>query len=259
MHCTGAYWQLLSKEVRSSKLVLLLSVSAIIALDVFLATRTAKWQEELVAGLAWMPLALLHFYALFSGTMSFSQEWRGNHMHLVLSLPVRGWQILSAKTLSTFCETVAITLVTMGGASLLGLGPVATLLRNTGVAPNAVPAGLAYKLVILATALLWFSVVAVIIAVQFSYIAGRMFQRSGGLVMVWTFLLSLWGLFRLMSVVTPALRWLPDLPFQVWSNVNGLISLRTVHLDSAPFMVAALWMLALFAAGSWLLERHVEV
>ncbi|MCR4401467.1 MAG: hypothetical protein NUW12_01605 [Firmicutes bacterium] len=255
----SAYWQLLSKEVRSSKLAMLLSVSVIVAWDIFLATRLAKWQEALVAGFAWMPLGIMYLYALFSGTASFSQEWHGNHMHLMLSLPVRGWQIFSAKALSTLCEAVVITIVTMGGASLLGFGPTVALFRSGGGVPSAVPASLVYRLVALGIVLLWLSVIAVVIMAQFSYVAGRMFQRFGGLVMVWTLLLSFWGLLRFMSIVTPAFRWLPDLPFQVWNNVNGFVRLVTVHLDSAPLAAAALWILILFWVGSWLLERHVEV
>lgn len=255
----GAYWQLFSKEIRSSKLILLLSIAAIIAWDIFLASRLGRWSEELVAVLAWMPMGLLQFYALFSGITSFSQEWRGNHMHLMLSLPVRGWQIFSAKVLSTMCEIVLITIVTMAGASLLGFGPINLAFRESGGLPSAVPGSLVYRLAILAVILLWLSMTAITVMGQFSYISSRMFERFGGLVTVWVLLLSFWGLARFMTIVTPMLRWLPDIPFRIWNSVDGRIMTATAWLDSAPLVAAALWVAILFAIGSWLLERHVEL
>lgn len=255
----GAYWQLFRKEIRSSKLILLLSIAAIVAWDIFLASRLGRWPEELVAVLAWMPMGLLQFYALFSGITSFSQEWRGNHMHLMLSLPVRGWQIFSAKVLSTMCEIVLITIVTMAGASLLGFGPINLAFREGAGIPSTVPASLIYWLVVLAVTLLWLSLIAVTVMGQFSYISSRMFDRFGGFVTAWVLLLSFWGLARFMSFATPALKWLPDIPVGVWNYINSRIMLTTLWLDSAPLAAAALWVVILFGIGSWLLERHVEL
>lgn len=255
----GAYWQLFSKEIRSSKLILLLSIAAIVAWDIFLASTLGRWREELVPALAWMPIGLLYFYALFSGITSFSREWRGNHMYLMLSLPLRGWEIFGAKVLSTMCEIVLITIVTAAGASLLGFGPTDLVFRESGGISSAVPASLVYRLLFQAVILLWLSMIAVTVIGQFSYISSRMFERFNGLVTAWVLLLSSWGLARFMSIVTPMLRWLPDIPFGGWNDINGHIIFATAWLDSAPLVAAALWVVILFGIGSWLLERYVEI
>jgi hypothetical protein len=94
---------------------------------------------------------------------------------------------------------------------------------------------------------------------QFSYIVGRMFERFGGLISVWTFVLSLWLLLQFTWRTMNRFDWVPDMFFRVLSRIEDYQYIQTAKVSTAPIVAGLVGVVVLFSLGSWILEKHVEL
>lgn len=247
------YWMLFKKEVMQALPMFGLFVLGIVAWQVFLFTRFGTWPPDMVVVLAVLPAGAIPFWLLWRSYSSLRQEWTGNHMYLLLSLPTPGWYITSVKAIVVTLEVVAYGLVTMGGFTVLS---VASGLLPDNFWQLVRPTGSVVLLTIL-----WLigSPLAWAIVVQFSYIAGRLASRAGGFISVLTFCLSGWFIARVSALLEPLLRWLPEVAIRGQSSHDGGLVQTMVSIHPAPAVGVAISVLILFFLGSSFLERDVEL
>ncbi|NLU43158.1 MAG: hypothetical protein GXX08_13275 [Firmicutes bacterium] len=247
--------KLFRKELESQKVLVFFIAAAVVVWDVFLWTKSARWQPELILTLTFLPIMLIVFWSFLATVLRLRQEWEGNHLHLILGLPVRGWYVTGSKAFATLVEIAALTILVAVCTAIVSRTEF-FLQLNVGAAYSA--ADLAHMVLQVLIAF-WLSLSIVITLVQFACISGRMYERFSGLISVWVLVLSVWVGVRFGALFEPALRWLPDFKLKSVRMINDYVSFETVMVSSAPLASALLWALILFVAGSWLLERQVEI
>lgn len=250
----GAFWRLVQKEIRQAAPMAAIVAGVVIAWHLFLSTRFGKWPSEGIIGLSALPLGFIPLWILWRSFATMRQEWTGNHMYLLLSLPVPGWYLASAKVIIVVVEAAFYTVVVGSGMLILTLssGLLDGILAEAIVRPTWGPV-----LVMVAISVL--SPLSWIVVTQFSYVAGRLTSKLSGLVSVIVFVLSGWFIVRMGTVLTPLLGWVPDLRLSADVLVDGVVVKNGWQLDVTPAIGAALAIAGLFWLGGYLLERDVEL
>lgn len=248
----GAFWRLLKKEIRQGAPAAVVIAAVVVAWHMFLYTRIGRWPVELVFGLGVLPIGFVPLWLLWRGFAVMRQEWIGNHMHLLLALPVPGWAVAASKAVVVMLEAAWFALIIGVGGAVLGfkveLIPAGVLDLRGSWGPYAVAVAGS-----LLTPFLW------IVMTQLAYVAGRLTARLSWLVSALVFVLSGWFVLRLGTVLTPLLRWVPALPLTADVIVNGVVVKTGLALDWTPAVGTILGMGGLFWAVSTLLERDVEL
>lgn len=250
------FGKLLKKDLESYKVFMAIFVLGIIAWDIFLWTRIGKWRPDMIVGLTFLPLLLIAFWALLSPFLKLRQEWDGNHVHLILVLPVPGFYITGAKALATLIEAIILSLIATAGiwyVGILALNPSVSWVVRQMTTADVV--GFAFQ----ALLMFWLALCAAIVVVQFAYLSGRLYEKFSGLIAIWTLFLSTWVVEQLGALAEPAFRWLPDFGFKTWQTINDQLITSVVPVSSAPIASVLLGVLILFAAGSWMLDRQIEI
>lgn len=255
---------LLRKELSQAIPTSLLFLGAMLAWYVFLVSRSGVWPLEQLFVLSFLPLGFVPMWMLWRTYYSFRQEWTGDHMYLLLSLPVPGWYITSAKLIAAFLESAAYAALMGGGVWYIlraaGLDVVGQTFGN--MADMHLPAewwSIVAGLIIRAVIAMVVGLGALAVITQFAYLAGRLVSRFQGVLSVWVFLLTCWATFRVGALLGPWLNWLP--PFKV-SGIEmsaAEVLFPTVYLSSGPIVAALAVPLLAFLVGSWLLERDIEL
>lgn len=248
------YLYLLRKEARQATgtaLVFTLVLGAILA---YLVSRARVWPMELVFALIISLSGFIPFWALWRTYYSLRQEWTGDHMYLLLSLPVPGWYITSTKLLIAALEALVYTLLVVGAAFLvLALGDGIFLPRDVLREP-------AFYAAVLRIGTLFGLVLAMgMVVIQFSYLCGRLVSRFRGLMSLLMAFVSLWLLVRGGTWLEPLLRWVPDWPLYNINIVDGAVEVTTNYIGLAPLLGSAVTAFVLFITGSLLLERDLEL
>lgn len=92
------YWRLLQKEAIQALPTVLVFTVVLVAWYAFLYTRTGRWSGIItILPLAMLPWGFIGPWTLWRCVATLRQEWPGNHMHLLLALPVPGWYVTSVK------------------------------------------------------------------------------------------------------------------------------------------------------------------
>lgn len=250
----SAYLQLLGKELQQAASTALVFIILIVAWFAFLATRIGIWPNLLPFGLGIATLGFVPFWALWRTFYSFRQEWTGDHMYLLLSLPVPGWYMTSTKLIVAMIELFVYSGIILGGSLLLftadGMGgfPI-ELLRQEALLSTSYRAALVQTL----------GLVVVMIVIQFSYLFSRLVSRRRGLMMMLVGLVSFWLVFRVGGLLAPLLDWIPPVPLHGIQVDAGGIYTHTVYLGVAPILGSFIAALLLFVIGSNVLERDIEL
>lgn len=247
------YWRLLQKEVSQALPMFLVVTAGIIAWHGYLFTRIGKWPVEGVVSLAFMPMGAIPLWLLWRSFSTLRQEWTGNHMYLLLALPIPGWYIASVKALVVVVEATVYGLVTGGGALLLA--SATGLLERMPIEFIQMQWGP----MVLGTVASFMWPFTMVIVIQFSYIAGRLASRWSGFISAVTFVLSMWFIVRMGSLLATLLRWLPEVPVPAQGIVDGIPIQTAVYLKPGPAIGMLVAVLALFLFGSSFLERDVEL
>lgn len=245
------YWMLLKKEVAQALPMFIIFVVGIVAWQGFLWTRIAKgWHVDLIVGLSMAPTGAIPLWLLWRSFSTLRQEWTGNHMYLLLALPIPGWYIASVKAFVVMLEAAAYVLIT-GVGSLL-------LMVATGSIPiefTEIPWGS-----LAATVLISFLAPLVgVIVIQFSYIAGRLASRWSGVISAITFVLSMWFIVRVGTLLAPWLHWLPEIPIRGHAIVDGIPMQTALYVNMGPVVGMLVAVSVLFWLGSSFIERDVEL
>lgn len=250
----SAYLQLLGKELQQAVSTALVFIILIVAWFAFLTTRVGVWPNLVPFGLGMATLGFVPFWALWRTFYSFRQEWTGDHMYLLLSLPVPGWYMTSTKLLVAMVELFVYSGIILGGSLLLltadGLGgfPI-ELLRQEALLSTSLKAAFVQTL----------GLVVMMIVIQFSYLFSRLVSRRRGLMMMLVGLISFWFVFRVGGWIAPLFHWIPPVPLQNIEITGGLLTTRTLYLGVAPVIGSFVAALLLFVIGSNVLERDIEL
>lgn len=248
----GAFWRLLQKELRQAAPTVGVITAAVVAWHVFLYTRIGRWPEEVLIGLAALPFGFVPLWLLWRSFATMRQEWSGNHMHLLLSLPIPGWYIAATKLLTVIAETVLFSVVIVTGTGWIAFAAGAIEQASFG------DVRLMWGQVAAVAAILSLPMLAWVIITQFAYVAGRLATRLSGLVSFAVFVMG-WFVIRMGKLLTPLFRWVPDVPLSAETIVNGVVTRAGVTFDWTPAIGAVFAMGALFWATGSFLERDVEL
>ena len=115
----SAYLQLLGKELQQAVSTALVFIILIVAWFAFWRPESGFGPNLLPFGLGIATLGFVPFWALWRTFYSFRQEWTGDHMYLLLSLPVPGWYMTSTKLIVAMIELFVYSGIILGGSLLL--------------------------------------------------------------------------------------------------------------------------------------------
>lgn len=68
--------------------------------------RSCSTRKSHTCGPRLAPLGLIAIWVFWRAVASLRREWQGNHMQLLLALPVPGWQLVDAKSVAVLLEAV---------------------------------------------------------------------------------------------------------------------------------------------------------
>lgn len=250
-------WQLYVKELKGQKGSFLLLPGIQLAWLTFLYSRLGHWPSEVVGGLAWLPVSFLPLWAVWKGVQLYRQEWSENTSYLMLSLPIQGWKVSVSKLAALLTELVGYTaLVILGGVWMLKItGMLSELEQMIKLA--------GYGWMIDAGIKMLFGVLLGLTSLgtlaQAAVLISRLVDRFQGLTLALTLLVGLWAMKQFSVIVGSLLIFLPRIYMQAPIQVNGIVEMRTVSIESGPVAAALLFCGLLVWAIGWLLDRVVEV
>lgn len=250
------FLNLYSKELKSSLNMAIVFTIINIGWYIFLFSRKWSWNQELIFGLSFIPLAVLPFVYMLKGFLSIRKEWKEDTIFALLSLPVPGWHITVSKLSSAMTYCLIQSLISVAGIYLVSNLYIHSLFLM-------VPSTIAKSFVVKFIIGIFFAHLVLIafnyIVCQFSYIISRLFDRFIGLITGITFLISYWFISRVSNLLIPLFRWLPDFSLQEWGYRNGVYQHGIQQIESAPFIVPVIVVIGLLILSSWLLENVLEV
>lgn len=262
----AGYVQLLWREVRQAAPAAAAFLLGIILWEAFLRSRVGVWGgPRSILPLALLPLGVLPLWALWRMVHGLRQDYATPHAHLLLSLPVPGWQLASAKLFVVWMELTLYALVI--GAACVFLARGASFDELSGLPPALMHATeRALSRSGLSTVLIgFFSIPVLLTLVQLAWVVGRLFPRGRGLITILAFLSGGWLLLRAAALAPTVLGWLPHVPLFILPDITvhgqGVSSavLVAVALHPAPFLGVGVAALACFAVTAWLLEHQLEL
>jgi len=247
---------LFKKEIRSMLFTILVSVLLVSAWEIYLITRMDVWPLGLTFGLGFIPFAIFPLIMLVQGYQSFRQEWKNNTIYLLKSLPRSGYEIVSAKLASSSLVYIVLTLYTFGLHMFFHWSQLKILM---GQLPEAVNSSYSTRMLVLG--IITYIVIGIVpyLLSQFSYLVSCFYGKFRWLVSIVVFALSHYILVRLGGFIARLFNWLPDIPVDVmWSSPYGE-EIATIYLGSGPILAALLILIGFFMAGSWILEKQLDV
>lgn len=262
----AGYGQLLWREVRQAAPAAAAVLLGIVLWDAFLRSRIGVWAgPRSILPFAALPLGVLPLWAVWRMVHGLRRDYATPHAHLLLSLPVPGWQLAGAKLLVVWMELTLYALAIVTGCVLLARGILFEDL--SGLPPGLMEATVRALLRDgLSAGLIAFLAIPVFLAlVQLAWVVGRLFPRGQGLVTVLAFLSGGWLLLRAATLAPAVLGWLPHWTLFIFPDITVYgdrppsVMLAAVALHPAPFMGIAVAALACFAVTAWLLEHQLEL
>ena len=115
------FLQLTLKEARQALGTALVFTGILLAALLYLISRLGIWPTGLVALFISLLMGFVPFWALWRTYYSLRQEWTGDHMYLLLSLPVPGWYITGSKLIVALLEMLLYTALLSGAALVVFL------------------------------------------------------------------------------------------------------------------------------------------
>ena len=251
------WWRQFLKEMHGHRGEALLLAGALLVWTAFLYSRAGAWQAEVVMMLYWLPMGFLPLWAIWTSVQLYRQEWRENTSYLLLSLPVRAWTITSAKLATMAVGIIGFSVLIFGGAALLA-ARTGIWARIAGVF-EVIPLEWFARsgLILYGAGIL--GLLALSLISQFAYVFSRLFSRFQGLAMIWTWLLAIWLAGKAGSLGHVILNWLPPFRVQTYFTVNNVPSAHLLAIDSGPFWALVLYLIGLYWALNFTVERAVEV
>lgn len=197
------FFKLYSKEMRELRPEILVVIIATLVLDLFFYVKARQLPAMIIVP-SMMMLGLVAFLPFISSFKLLGREWNSNTIYLLLSLPVKGGNVLGSKLLALLTQyLIGTVVVTAGGVILTFLlfpepGLVETLRQaqaagiDISIQTLISSGGLFYLMSLVG--------MAYIIAISFfSQLLGKLVTRFSGLVTAIVFIATFWLMGKLMT------------------------------------------------------------
>lgn len=246
-----AFRKLFAKEFRSVLPAFGMYSAAVMLWHFFVLYKSGVWDWDAVSAAAVAgPVLFASFLAVGAGYFQLHTEWKTNSIYLLLSLPVRGWKVLTAK-LAAVLSSLFLSLI------WIGLSFVMILLRVgwDRVSGGKLQGELLLAIINVLFNSLWMyalTIVFLLAVVHFAYLCGQLASRFKWVVMTCAGFAVLWLALRASPLLSEWLRWMPDIAF-------GGAGEEGIYLYSGPFLVLLLLSVGLIALNGYIFEREVEV
>lgn len=259
-----AFTGLLRKELRQHGPTALAFAGALTAWSIVLYSFKDVWRDDLIPPLLILPMGFTPLWAMWRAYQSLRAEWNGRHAHLLLALPVPGWYLTVSKFLVLLLEVGLYAVIHAVGIYLIGIHDDLQPLSNPYIREMLWTA-IRTALLLLPHGILIF--VAAVGIIHVSWLASRLlpFSRGRRAASVLILVGLGWLVGRGSWLLGLLLGWLPRIPVAqgLWitdASKSGItVTVSTVKIASGPVVGLLLITLALYAAGSWLLEREIEL
>jgi hypothetical protein len=254
------WWSLVKKEWRSSWTVVLLALVAVSGFDTWLAIKAPVWSVTINGGLAFglsfIPFAGIGIATYIIGYLIMRYEWRDRTSLRLLSYPMSGAGIISAKLLVAVLALGLIAVVAAAGTWLVtqrSLIPPPAIASLTEDILQLKPWERALDIIWLVACLILAAAFITAVGI-FSFVTGTIVPRASGLIAV-----IVYGLVGyLTSAFAPYVMYV----FSFVPN-PGLIVYRTVPrvrevIPILPFWPALLGTIAFVWVAGKILESEVD-
>jgi ABC-type transport system involved in multi-copper enzyme maturation permease subunit len=220
------FFKLYSKEMRELRPEILVVLIATLVLNLFFYFKAQELPAMVIVP-SMMMLGLAGFLPFISSFKLLGREWNSNTIYLLLSLPVKGGNILGSKLLALLTQyLIGTVVVTTGGVILTfllfpepGLAETLRQVQASGIdtrLQTIISSGGLFYLMSLVG-------MAYIIAISFfSQLLGKLVTRFSGLITAIVFIATFWLMNKLMTPI-----------WQQLGNYNQL------HMSQFNFSIAA--------------------
>lgn len=224
---------------------------AVLLLHLVILYKRESLQEDTIIALSLvMPFLLVTAFSLGAGYFQLHTEWRTNTIYLLLSFPIRGWKILTAKLAAVlYCLLLAL-LWTGISFSLILLTVKWRELTVKEELLNVMP-----ELIRVGLNSLWMyglAVLFLLVLTQFTFLCGQLVARFKWVVRLAAFFGALWLVFRISPVLSQLFIWVPDI---MLGSRDG----DGAYLHAGPFIVLLAVCFGLTALNGYIFEKEVEV
>lgn len=197
-----------------------------------------------------IPFLFASAIAIGLGYYQLHTEWRTNSIYLLLSLPIRGWKVMTAK-LAAVMTLLAISLVWMGASFSLILLRLkwAELMENV----NQSETWPIFFRIVFNSAWMYLLILLFLLSLtQFTFLCGQLVAKLKWVFMICAFFGALWLFLRVSPLLSGLLLWMPEIVF-------GDGGSDTTYLHSGPFIVLLAACVGLTALNGYIFEKEVEV
>lgn len=251
-----SWFGLVKKEIKSMMFSILVIFLLVTAWEVYLLTKVNEWPLGLTFGLGFVPFGIFPLIMLVMGYLSFRSEWKNNTIYLLRTLPRKGYELVSAKLVSSSLIYIFITVYTFGLHMFFHWSQIKYL---RGHLPEAVNQSYSNRMVVLVViAYIVIGIIPYIIS-QFSYLVSCYFDKFRWLVSIVVFVLSHYILVRMGGFIARLFAWMPDIPIDAMTSTPYGERLYTIYLGSGPVIAAFVILTAFFFTGSWILKNQIDV
>ncbi|MFC4775500.1 hypothetical protein ACFO9Q_01705 [Paenibacillus sp. GCM10023252] len=206
--------------------------------------------EIMMVGALFLPFLFVSAMAIGTGYYQLHTEWRTNSIYLLLSLPIRGWKVLTAKILAVYALLLISSLWIAVSFGLILLRASWQEVRVSEAMPPLFP-----SLFNLALNTFWMYSLAtlfLLMLVQFTFLCGQLTAKFKWIVMIGAGFGALWLVLRISPLLSNLLLWMPELAY-------GGVDVEVIYLHPGPFVVLLLISVGLLALNGYIFEKEVEV
>jgi hypothetical protein len=246
-----AFRNLFTKEIKSVFPLYGIFAVAVVLVHLLVLYRSDYLDiEDIMALSLLLPFSLAAAIAIGTGYYQLHTEWKTNSIYLLLSLPVRGWKVLSAKLAAVLSLLILTTLWIGASFTIILLRVKWDEIRADGDFTDILPTLL--NVTLNGSLMCGLAILFLLVVVQFAFLCGRLVTRFRWLIEFSAFFGLLWLVFQTSPLLSSLLQWTPDLFF-------GGENTDAFYLNSGPFIVLLLMCMGLIALNGYIFEKEVEV
>lgn len=251
------FWSQLKKELMALRGEALILIGAILLWFIFLHTRIAVWEPYLIIPLGWLPVVFVPLWIAWTSVHIYHQEWSANTHYLMLSLPVRAWRISLAKLAALFIGALGyVSVIAIGSLTLIARAE--GLMGELGHVVASLPDGWLATSIVQFGGAVFMGCFIFAVVTQFAYLFSRLFERFQWLLMAWTWILSFWALDRFVDIVSPLLRWLPDVHVRAIEILNEEVMVQPTSIDGGSIGATVIFGILMVLLINVVIEQAVE-
>lgn len=259
----GRWFSLARKEWMGLRWVVLVAALAIAMADGYIAYKAPAWaadivQESLATSLSFVPFAGLFIASLLAGYLAMRSEWQQRTSLRLLSYPVSGVSVISAKVAVNAAVLTALTILAGLGTWLVAYRSPGLMMIITG--PDSPLHDMkAWEIWMGAFSILVMGVAWLVCSISvgaFAFVVGTLVPRIAGLISavvyaLMGYLAAMYGSFALYLS-----SFLPNMPLIVYSR--SMLGIERLTIPVIPIWPLAAAGAVLILVAGRLLDREVD-